>query len=84
MNNGQVTVCPSKGMSVPNVSVLSRCVVFFQSNYPRLKADLLKVTLTDLRETDDGIYSVKFGENDVRDIIDLKVLGKTIFPSDTV
>lgn len=45
-----------------------------QSNYPRLKADQLSVTLTDLRETDDGIYSVSVGENDVRDIIDLKVL----------
>lgn len=57
---------------------------FLQSNHPRLKADLLKVTLTDLRETDDGVYSVSSGENDVRDIIDLKVLGKTIFPYDTV
>lgn len=51
---------------------------FLQANHPRLNADLLGVTLTDLRETDDGIYSVSFGGNDVTDIIDLKVLGKTI------
>lgn len=57
---------------------------FLQSNHPRLKADLLPVTLTDLRETDDGIYSVSFAENDVTHIIDLKVLGKTILPHNTV
>lgn len=57
---------------------------FLQSNHPRLKADVRSVTLNDLRETDDGIYSVSFGHNDVTDIIDLKVLGKTILPYDTV
>lgn len=57
---------------------------FLQSSYPRVKADLLKVTVTDLRETDEGIYSVSYGGSGVRDIIDLKVLGKAIFPYGTV
>lgn len=57
---------------------------FLQSNHPRLKADLLTVNLTDLRETDDGIYSVSFAENDVTDIVDLDVLGKTILLYDKV
>lgn len=57
---------------------------FLQSNHPRLKAGHFEATLTDLRETDDGIYSLSFGENDVTDIIDLKVMGKTNLPYDTV
>lgn len=55
-----------------------------QSNHPRLKATVYSLTLTDLRETDEGTYSVSFGNSGVRDIISLKVLGENIVLYDTV
>ncbi|XP_003970429.2 uncharacterized protein [Takifugu rubripes] len=45
-----------------------------QSNHPRFKITSYSATLKDLRETDEGTYSVSFGDNDITDIINLKVL----------
>lgn len=45
---------------------------------------LFAITLTDLRETDDGIYSVSYAGDDITDIINLEVLGKTILPFNTI
>lgn len=72
----------SKFISAPIFPVLSKCLL--QSNHPRLKATKYSLTLTDLREKDEGTYSVSFGGNDVRDIISLQVLGENIVLYDTV
>lgn len=63
-------------MGTPNISVLTKPCGRLQSNHPRLRMTTYSASLSDLRESDDGTYSVSFGDNDITDIIDLKVLGE--------
>lgn len=55
---------------------MSLCCPPIQAKVPRLKVSYASVRLTDLRETDEGTYSVSFREGRSRDIVKLKVLGE--------
>lgn len=65
-----------KSIRAPNISVPTKRCGLLQSNHPRFKITSYSATLKDLRETDEGTYSVSFGDNDITDIINLKVLGE--------
>lgn len=65
-----------KRFRAPNISAPTKLCGLLQSNHPRLKMSTSLSALNDLRETDEGTYSVSFGDDDITDIINLKVLGK--------
>lgn len=69
-------ISASKHIGVPNISVPTKRCGLLQSNHPRLKLTMYSATLSDLRETDEGTYSVSFGDNDITDFMNLKVLGE--------
>lgn len=52
-----------------------------QAKDPRLRVTTLSVRLMDLRETDEGTYSVSFGQSGTRDIVNLKILGENVEPN---
>lgn len=72
-------IAVSKRIGAPSISIPTKRCGLLQSNHPRLKITSNSATLKDLRETDEGTYSVPFGDNDIIDIINMKVLGENYY-----
>lgn len=54
------------------------CCPLIQAKDPRIRIAIGSVRLIDLKETDEGTFSVSFGDNGLRDIINLKISGENI------
>lgn len=66
----------SKHIGVPNISVPTKRCGLLQSNHPRLELNTYSGTLYDLRESDEGTYSISISDNEIVNLTNLKVLGE--------